>query len=307
MEKICRNSNRLLINRQLSNLPLRYRGNSGNLSVIWLVYHDDLAEELSNPSPRPQKHMHKHMFCETHACLRGTTDYAMEDGTRFHLQPGDVLFIPPDCTHMGVERSPDLSKVAFAFAITDEEGGERTELRAAMPREPACFRGTDEVYDLFEQIMSEVVGHAPFYVECIETLVFRIVALYARLLAPRREWTDFANPEKQVVDGRVRELTQYVEAHLSESIAVSDVAESLHLSAKQINRLLQKEFLMNCSEYIERKKVEKAKELLAFTDMRVEDVAAAVGYANTFSFSKFFKRAEGMAPSLFRSSRFNKT
>ena len=64
---------------------------------------------------------------------------------------------------------------------------------------------------------------------------------------------------------------------------------------------------MSCSEYIQRKKAERAKEMLSFTDMRVEDIAYALGYANVFSFIKFFKREEGMPPGLFRMSRYNKT
>lgn len=301
MEKIYENPQRGQVNCLLSNLRLSYRGDCGKVDVIWLVFHDTPSEKMEDYAASP---MHKHMFCETHACLRGTADYITGDGSRFHLGPGDVLFIPPDCMHRGTGHSPDMSKVAFAFAITDEEGHERSELRASLPTEPACFRASQEVCGLFGQIMDEAVEHGPFYVDSIEALAFRVVVLYARLLAPAREWLDFASPDKQVVDGRVRELSQYVDAHLAENIAVGDVADALHLSVKQVNRLLQKEFMLNCGEYIERRRAERAKELLAFTDMRVEEVAAAVGYASAFSFSKFFKRVAGMSPSLFRSSRF---
>ena len=39
--------------------------------------------------------------------------------------------------------------------------------------------------------------------------------------------------------------------------------------------------------------------------MRIPDIATAIGFANAFSFSKFFKRMEGMPPGLFRQSRYN--
>lgn len=156
---------------------------------------------------------------------------------------------------------------------------------------------------LYLEVIQEVCARRAFYVECISTLAFRIVTCFARQQESSKGLS--AKPlEQKVVDGRVREVMHFVKNHLTEDIAVTDVAQALHLSPKQINRLLQKEFMLNCSEYIEKKKAERAKDLLAFADMRLDEIATAIGYANSFSFSKFFKRVEGMPPGLFRSSRY---
>ena len=303
---------RNIINRELSNLRLSCRSDIGKVEVVWLVYHNIPGDGRNAGQPlfslrQDPKEKHKHMFYETHFCLRGSCAYDMEDGTRLNVEAGEVLYIPPDCRHKEFSKSEDLSKIAFAFSVASESVGTCPELQRALSGEPQVFRSTDGIRAAFREIMEEVSAHRPFYAESIETLALRIVLAYARQLMPSGERQAFAGTEIQVVDKRMQELIRFVEEHVTEDITVSDVADALHLSTKQINRLLQKELMMSCSEYIQRKKAERAKEMLSFTDMRVEDIAYALGYANVFSFIKFFKREEGMPPGLFRMSRYNKT
>ena len=303
-EKIISHPNRIAANCQLANLHLSYCSAVGKLDVIWLFYHVHDADEsaaLEIPAPHMPR-MHKHMFYETHLCLRGWANYLLENNKTLSVKQGEVLFIPPDCRHSCWQDAANLCKISFAFSVSSEDG-DHSELQTHLPSSPAVFPSSSEMLSLYLEIIQEVCARRAFYVECIGTLAFRIVTCFARQLESSKVLS--AKPlEQKVVDGRVREVMHFIKNHLTEDIAVTDVAQALHLSPKQINRLLQKEFMLNCSEYIEKKKAERAKDLLAFTDMRLDEIATAIGYANSFSFSKFFKRVEGMPPGLFRSSRY---
>ena len=57
---------------------------------------------------------------------------------------------------------------------------------------------------------------------------------------------------------------------------------------------------MNFSEYLMHVRLEQAKRLLEGSDIRIADVAAQVGYADQFYFSRLFKRATGITPSDYR-------
>ena len=39
--------------------------------------------------------------------------------------------------------------------------------------------------------------------------------------------------------------------------------------------------------------------------MPLEEIATSIGYANVFSFNKFFRRVEGLPPGLFRRSHYS--
>ena len=92
---------------------------------------------------------------------------------------------------------------------------------------------------------------------------------------------------------------------MREQVTLEDIARHIHISTKQINRILQRDFSLSGREYIDRLKCDQAKDMLLHTDMSLEEIAAATGYANVFSFNKFFRRVEGLPPGLFRKSHYS--
>ena len=54
------------------------------------------------------------------------------------------------------------------------------------------------------------------------------------------------------------------------------------------------------SELIQAKRMEKACEMLAYTDKTIVRIAELTGYADQFYFSKVFKRVFGMSPNAYR-------
>ena len=65
--------------------------------------------------------------------------------------------------------------------------------------------------------------------------------------------------------------------------------------------LFKKEIGENFSDYVRALRLEKARALLLTTDMAIDDISLAVGYANTSSFRRKFKQTAGMTPSKPRS------
>ena len=56
-------------------------------------------------------------------------------------------------------------------------------------------------------------------------------------------------------------------------------------------------------QYLNRLRIEKAKELLLTEDLSVSEVAALVGYKDPLYFSKAFKKATGSSPKMFHGNR----
>jgi AraC-like DNA-binding protein len=52
--------------------------------------------------------------------------------------------------------------------------------------------------------------------------------------------------------------------------------------------------------YLETRRIAQARELLLMAVLSVAEVAARVGYANAFYFSRVFSRQTGISPSAFR-------
>jgi len=93
---------------------------------------------------------------------------------------------------------------------------------------------------------------------------------------------------------------QYVNKNIGKKITLEEVADMLHINSSYFSRLFKKETGHNFIQYVTLAKMERAKELLAKTNISVEDVAERLGYDNKSYFTKLFKKYTGGTPGRYR-------
>lgn len=112
-----------------------------------------------------------------------------------------------------------------------------------------------------------------------------------------------------VVAGEVKELSkrtevldacQYVSLHLTRRITLDEVAEHLFMNPSYFSRLFKKETGETFIEYVNRVKVDRAKELLDQTNLSVAKIGETLGYDNHSYFIKMFKTVAGITPQEYR-------
>ncbi|MFD0712837.1 response regulator [Paenibacillus sp. GCM10027626] len=102
----------------------------------------------------------------------------------------------------------------------------------------------------------------------------------------------------------VAEAAAFVRTHYREEFSLQEIADHVHMSPNYLSSLFKKELRFSLVEYMNRIRVDKAKQLLRDTPMKSYEVALEVGYADESYFSRMFKRYCGMAPNEYRKSRF---
>lgn len=109
-----------------------------------------------------------------------------------------------------------------------------------------------------------------------------------------------ASREEARYGAAIKEAVRYISNHLQENISMKQVAEQLHLNASYFSVLFKEQTGMTFSEYVKRRRLQSAKELLLTTRMPVWEIAENVGYQTAKYFIKVFKDAEGVSPSQYR-------
>ena len=94
----------------------------------------------------------------------------------------------------------------------------------------------------------------------------------------------------------------YVRDHLDSDLTVSSIAAELYITPNYLSKLFGRENRESCNEYITRKRMEKARNLLRDTSLPVGEIASAVGYRDQNYFSLTFRKFSGMSPLQFRAS-----
>ncbi|MNI12259.1 putative response regulatory protein [compost metagenome] len=105
-----------------------------------------------------------------------------------------------------------------------------------------------------------------------------------------------SNKNDNLID-RVRE---YLDKHYMETCSLADIAEMFHISSTYFSKLFKKDTGDNFSQYLTKLRMNKAMMLLAHTDMKIFEVAAAVGYDDPNYFTNVFRMILHISPSDFR-------
>ncbi len=142
-------------------------------------------------------------------------------------------------------------------------------------------------------------GHADDYIEKpIDINKFKEVI--ENVLSARRGET---NINICGLKGKVEKIKQFIENNWQRKTYLEDAAHTVCLSPKYLSRIFKQQTGKNFSEYKLTIKVQKAKYLLVKTGYNVNQVSDKLGYENTESFIRQFKKIAGCTPTSFRKKK----
>ena len=96
------------------------------------------------------------------------------------------------------------------------------------------------------------------------------------------------------------QLKEVIKLHLFSNLKLEQLAKLCNLSLSTFKRRFKKEFENSPTNYINDKRLEKARELLSITDLPINEVAYEVGFQDSLYFTRLFKKKIGIPPSIYR-------
>src|SRR6266446_3826450 len=99
---------------------------------------------------------------------------------------------------------------------------------------------------------------------------------------------------------RLRRAVDYVDAHLGERVALADLANAVGLTSMHFAAQFRAATGIRPHEYLLRRRVERAQDLLSTSNATLVDVALSVGFQTQAHFTTVFKRFVGVTPHRWR-------
>ena len=124
--------------------------------------------------------------------------------------------------------------------------------------------------------------------------IMDIVNNYIDLLEKR-----FGN-EPATSHREIETVKYYIHNHYGEEIGAQQLADMVYLAPSYLSSLFKKETGQNLSKYIKQYRMEKAKELLTGTNMKIVNISEQVGYPNVSYIVQSFREYFGISPQKFR-------
>ncbi|CAG0937109.1 partial two-component system, NarL family, sensor histidine kinase BarA, partial [Thermoflexales bacterium] len=101
----------------------------------------------------------------------------------------------------------------------------------------------------------------------------------------------------------VRQAMAYLHEHYAEAISREDLARHVGMSDDYLTHCFRQEVGMTPIAYLNRYRVDQAKQLLKNTSQSITDIALTVGFSDSGYFSRVFRREVGLSPEAFRRER----
>jgi AraC-like DNA-binding protein len=124
----------------------------------------------------------------------------------------------------------------------------------------------------------------------------RLLILCTRIYKEQTELTTFDKSQLDIV----REYNYLVESNFKTKHQVADYAEMLNKSPKTLSNLFKKYNEKSPLQIIQDRTILEARRLLRYSDKSIKEIAYEIGYEDIQSFSRFFKKIEGVSPSDFK-------
>jgi transcriptional regulator GlxA family with amidase domain len=99
----------------------------------------------------------------------------------------------------------------------------------------------------------------------------------------------------------------FIEAHLGERLALPVIAKAAGLSTRSLVRLFRKEVGTSVVEFILRRRIARARDLLRRTDHSCAEIAFESGFGSVQHFNRIFRRHQNLSPARWRQRRLDST
>jgi len=207
--------------------------------------------------------IHMHNYAEIHVITDGSMMFEAGD-QRKNVESNSALIVPPLCFH---------------GCITMEKTARHSAFQIDLPCEKfAVQKISADVLDTFFQLIGKTAAESDY----------SDLAVYLSFLA-----VPFCRTEP-IYAQRISDygflIHEFFVHHYNEDMHLSDLAEELHLSERQTERLVQEHTGRTFREELTRIRLMMADRLLKTTDLSLTEIARYVGYRSYAGFWKAYKK-----------------
>jgi len=211
------------------------------------------------------------------------------NGEEVHLGKGQAVFFPPFTMHsfdVGAGRS-EYTVIQFSRSVADELFGAEWDAEDAFVctySEEQFAQITDliKVYDTLDKSsrVAQNLAH---------TIIYWIFDMSKE------------TGERAGGKSRFQKLLKHLHDNKRYSLNAEDAAEICGVSRPYFMNSFKKQFQITYNDFLVRRKIAYAKNLLLNTDRKSADIAEELGFEDPSYFVKVFKKVTGITPKKFRS------
>ncbi len=225
----------------------------------------------------------------------------------FTVNAGELLIVPPRVYHRTVRNSNNIRKLSIILDITPSNNADNADITFynTFFADKAALISLKEtpIIQILERICSLTESSELHYVDAEKLRALCNLFLIEFFdHAASREQVEKAISDKPIFSDEFV-IDTFIAHEFKPKSSVEELATQLHVSERQLHRIIKQKYNMNYREKQKEIRVEIATGFLTGTDKSIGEIAELLGYSNTSAFSAFMKNATGKTPRQIRKGR----
>lgn len=220
--------------------------------------------------------------------------WCIVDDVKYIMKSNQFIILPPEKAHeYGADKNNPwtIYWIHFKGTMAQNYINERT-LPIAL--NPGIKSRINNRIALFEEIFHSLkIGYGR------ENLRF-VSSLLHHFLGSLCYWETYRNVGEHLDKDLLESVIHYMYENIEHKILLSDIASFAGYSTSHFSALFSKLTGQSPMIYLNHLRIQRACELLGFTDMKVNQVCYKVGIEDPYYFSRLFKQIMGCSPREFR-------
>jgi len=239
---------------------------------------------------------HLHDYFEIDMILEGRCQ-ALVGEHSFSLGPEDVLTIDGHTPHSF--QSSDCVMICIQF---DQTLFERTLSHPHRPRFHcnSSQQGNSAAFDVIRRLIARLAKNNADRQTGHELRNWALVYDLMDVLYNNFRSDTGTSRQAQRYAERVSRISAIVAEHYRENFTLTELAESVHLSAPYLSKFFDRQFGMTFLAYLTQVRLGHAVEELLHTENTIETISANSGFPNSHAFVQAFKKSYDVLPSIYR-------
>ena len=270
------------------------------MPVLSVINRPDLYYHHSRDSEPDSGRLHCHAQYELYYFIHGQGEYYIE-GSRIKLEPHTLIFLRPATFHFfNLTGQQPYERCALHFngdGLAEDDWQLFLELSAVRSDQTDHLTvirlgNWPEMQDSFKRM--DQASHLPTdEARMLSRSV--LLEILARLVAYFRTWHNESKPPQLITRTLTSEVTEYLNAHLPDSIALDDLAAHFYVSKYHLCRTFKRATGTTVLEYVTQKRILLARSLLE-QGVLPKHAAIQCGFTDYSSFYRAFRRYVGLSP-----------
>lgn len=250
---------------------------------------------------------HNHAVYEVQFILDGTGIMNI-NGHEIRIHPDSYLVIAPNVYHYHYADTKDpILKCTFLMDLKvlnsqDDFYPKEEGIRLQNALDSITFFSHSDATNhmkIIDSIRDELCNQQVGYYSRLQSFFNILIVEIIRDLVFKKK-ADYDIPCRSPGDNKSYIIEEFFAKHYRSDVTAEDLADLLHVSVRQMTRIMQEAYQMSFKQKLIETRMESAKDLLKNTELSVKDIAQQVGYISVSNFNLNFKQKNGCTPGEYR-------